>query len=114
MHPHRNRAQRARQLSMEILEHRRLLVGNFTQAAAFPTWPTIPSSDISGITYQPSSDRLFMVDSEIDELPQYNGNNTFETTLAGPLTAQYPLNNDEPTGITFNEGTDTSTLLMTA
>ena len=45
--------------------------------------PPIP--DPAGITYIPSRDRLLISDSEVDEVPIYQGSNLFEITRAGVL-----------------------------
>ncbi len=75
---------------------------------------TIPSIDPAGISFHDTSSRLFLSDSEINEvMPVWDviQANVFETSLAGDiLFAQYDLTqnpgnqsfrNLEPTGITF-------------
>ena len=74
---------------------------------------TVPSIDPAGITYHPPSGHLFIADSEINEVgavyPVPIGANLFETSLDGTvLHNSWDLNdigtdNDEPTGIVYNE-----------
>ncbi|MGZ4152568.1 MAG: hypothetical protein ACXVP3_08990 [Actinomycetota bacterium] len=42
-----------------------------------------PSPDPTGVTYQRSVNRLVVVDSEVDEMPLYDGANAWSTTLGG-------------------------------
>ena len=44
---------------------------------------TPPSPDPSGIAYRPGRDRLLIADSEVDEMPLYQGFNLFTATRAG-------------------------------
>lgn len=69
----------------------------------------IPAIDPAGIGYHHPSGHLFIVDAEIEEIPEafaLVGANVFEVSLAGDvLYATYDLTvlgNLEPTGITFN------------
>ena len=70
-----------------------------------------PSSpDPAGIAYWPRTGRLLIVDSEVEEMPNYfTGKNVFDTTLSGTLTGTcttYDLSgrgfSDEPSGIAIN------------
>jgi uncharacterized protein YjiK len=70
-----------------------------------------PSSpDPSGITYWPRTGRLLIVDSEVEEMPNYfTGKNVFDATLSGTLMGTcttYDLSGrgftDEPSGIAIN------------
>jgi VCBS repeat-containing protein len=69
---------------------------------------TPPSPDPSGITYMSHSNTLFIADGEVDEMNIFEGDNLFETTLAGTLVDSYssivtsdrPINN-EPVGVTY-------------
>ena len=89
----------------ERLEDRCLLTGTILQLGHFDTWNgVIPSTDISGLTYHPPSGHLYLSDSEINETIQFQGHNIFETSLAGnQVFRNIASNNDEPTGITYNE-----------
>jgi uncharacterized protein YjiK len=63
-----------------------------------------PSPDPAGITYIPSSDRLLVVDSEVEEMSLYSGANVFEITRTGTLvsvgdTTRFTV---EPTGVGFD------------
>lgn len=76
----------------------------------FDTWqgtPQIKSTDPAGIGYHAPSGRLYIADSEIDEIPAvFTGPNVFEISSSGDSTFQEITtsnNNDEPTGITYNE-----------
>jgi len=64
-----------------------------------------PSPDPSDIAYLPESQRLFISDGEVDEMPQYfTGNNLFESTRAGTLVSTYSTLSfsHEPAGATIN------------
>jgi hypothetical protein len=63
-----------------------------------------PSPDSAGITYLPSSHRLLVSDSEVNEMPIFGGVNLFETTLAGELVATSTTLSfsSEPTGLALN------------
>ena len=70
----------------------------------------IPAIDPAGICWHAPSGRLFITDSEIEEVPEafaIVGANVFEVSPAGDvLYATYDLTrlgNNEPTGITYNE-----------
>lgn len=93
-------------LAVESLEDRRLLAGDITQVGYFDTWDggVIRSTDVAGIAYHPPSGHLYLADSEINELPLFNGDNIFETSLTGDqVFSEIASNNTEPTGITYNE-----------
>ncbi|MFB3105846.1 MAG: hypothetical protein ACE1ZA_13125, partial [Pseudomonadales bacterium] len=95
-----------RRLAFERLEDRRLLTGDISQLGYFDTWDggIIRSTDVAGIAYHPPSGHLYLADSEINELPIFNGDNIFETSLSGDqVFREIASNNTEPTGITYNE-----------
>ncbi|NIR52987.1 choice-of-anchor D domain-containing protein [candidate division KSB1 bacterium] len=73
----------------------------------FDTWDDgiIKSTDAAGIGYHASSGHLYIADSEINEISSiFDGDNIFEVSLAGDeVFREITSNNDEPTGITFNE-----------
>jgi len=63
-----------------------------------------PSSpDPAGITYLPSEGRLLISDSEVNEMPLYQGVNLFKTTLSANVveTSNTLSYSNEPTGLTF-------------
>jgi hypothetical protein len=68
-------------------------------------WPT-PSPDPAGITYDAAANRLVLSDSEVDEMPLYQGRNVFYSTLDGRQSAgaegwtTVPWSY-EPAGITY-------------
>ncbi len=96
---------RQRRLSAERLEERALLAV-VTQVGYFDTWDggIIPSTDVAGIAYHPGSGSLYLADSEIDEISQFQGNNIFRSSLDGQqLYQEIASGNKEPTGITYNE-----------
>ncbi|SNT28834.1 Calx-beta domain-containing protein [Tropicimonas sediminicola] len=60
-------------------------------------------TDPSGIAYDPFSDTLVMVDSEVDEGPFFRAENVVALTLDGTLKQANELGfTDEPTGLTFD------------
>jgi hypothetical protein len=63
-----------------------------------------PSPDSAGIAYQQSSGKLLMCDSEVNEMPLYQGGNVFELTESGNLFDTFDTTHfsDEPTGVTIN------------
>jgi uncharacterized protein YjiK len=74
-----------------------------------------PSPDSSGITYLPVTNRLMVVDSEVEEkvnkISHFRGANVWELTLSGTviqtanISTRYPTSapmTDEPTGVTWN------------
>ena len=91
--------------SFEGLESRRVLA-TVSQVASFETWNAgiVPSTDAAGITYYPSSGHLYLADSEINELPEFEGNNVFEISPTGSqLVREIATGNDEPTGIEYSQ-----------
>ena len=100
-------------MTFERLEDRRVLAGVIMQAdpGYFDTWNggLILSTDPAGIAFEPSSlsppGHLYIADSEIDETPQFQGDNIFEISLDGQqLFREIASNNDEPTGAAFETG----------
>lgn len=66
-----------------------------------------PSPDPSGITYNPTTDRLIISDGEVDEMPLYAGANIYRLTRQGGLASTattLPWSN-EPTDIAVNTNT---------
>ncbi|MHC4499791.1 MAG: Ig-like domain-containing protein, partial [Planctomycetota bacterium] len=63
-----------------------------------------PSPDSAGAVYLPSSDRLLVCDSEVNEMPIFTGDNLFKSTLTGVLESTLTTISfsDEPTGVTLN------------
>ncbi|MGH7495273.1 MAG: Calx-beta domain-containing protein [bacterium] len=63
-----------------------------------------PSPDPMGAAYIPSSKRLMISDSEVDEMSIFKRVNVYETTLSGSVlsTAQTTSFSKEPTGVAFN------------
>ncbi len=95
-----------RRLGNERLEDRCLLAGVITQLGYFDTWDggVVPSTDVAGVAFHAPSGHLYLADSEINELPEFQGDNLFEVSLAGDQLYQtIASNNTEPTGITYNE-----------
>lgn len=70
---------------------------------------TKPSPDPSGVAYIPSSGRLMVVDSEVEETPLFAAANLFEATNAGAYQRDGDLTpyTVEPTGITYRSDTAT-------
>ena len=97
-----------RPLNVESLEARQLLATDLSLVTHFDLWDggLIKSTDVSGITSHPSG-RLFIADSEINELPEFEGYNVFQISKQGnTLYSEIESNNDEPTGITYNNFDD--------
>ena len=94
-----------RALTVEPLEARHLLATDLMQVGYFDTWNgAVPSSDPAGVAYHAPSGNLYISDSEINEIPAYQGFNVFEVDPSGsPLIREIDGNNSEPTGITYNE-----------
>lgn len=63
-----------------------------------------PSPDPAGIEYLPGTNRLFVVDSEVDEMSIFEGNNTFTASTSGTLVSSCTTMSfsDEPTGAATN------------
>jgi hypothetical protein len=66
-----------------------------------------PSPDPAGVAYLNPSNTLLISDSEVNEMPIFQGANLFETTLAGTLimtsttTGWTPTSSGEPTGAAY-------------
>jgi uncharacterized protein YjiK len=63
-----------------------------------------PSPDPAGLAYLPHTGHLFVVDSEVNEIPKhFRGFNMFETTTRGDLVRAMSATSytNEPTGIAF-------------
>ena len=92
------RIKRKRRLSTERLEERNLLAA-LTQVGYFDTWDggIIPSTDAAGIAFHAPSENLYIVDSEINETPEYMGVNVFEASSEGQtLIRSIDSQNEEP------------------
>ncbi len=65
---------------------------------------TQPSPDPSGIAYRPGRDQFLISDSEVDEMPLYQGFNLFTATRAGSGFGSGTLlpTSREPTDLGFN------------
>ena len=67
-----------------------------------------PSPDPAGITYLSNSNSLLISDSEVNEMPIFEGYNLFQTNLDGTLIQ--PLTtisfSDEPTDVAYNPNND--------
>ncbi len=63
-----------------------------------------PSPDPAGISFIPSSGRLLVSDSEVEEMPIYQGVNLWQSTLVGSVQATRTTvgYSNEPTGAGFN------------
>jgi DNA-binding beta-propeller fold protein YncE len=63
-----------------------------------------PSPDPAGVAWDPSGDRLFVTDSEVNEMAIFTGDNFYETTRFGSvLRSRSTLDfSDEPTGIAID------------
>jgi hypothetical protein len=63
-----------------------------------------PAPDTAGIDYNPTTGRLLISDSEVDEMTIFQGVNLFETSLSGTLlsTCSTISYSREPTGIALN------------
>ena len=49
-----------------------------------------PAPDTAGIAYIDSSDRLLVSDSEVNEMPLFEGTNVFEIDASGSLFGPFP------------------------
>ena len=67
---------------------------------------TPSSPDPSGIAYRPGRDRLLISDSEVDEMPLYQGSNLFTATRAGSGVGSGTTlpGSREPTDLGFKPG----------
>ena len=75
---------------------------------------TPSSPDPSGIVYRPGRDRLLIADSEVDEMPLYQGFNLFTATRAGSGVGSgttLPASR-EPTDLGFNPSAGGGTLFI--
>lgn len=65
-----------------------------------------PSPDPAGITYRPENDRLFISDSEVNEMSSYEGHNLFRITRTGKKTGNRSTTSFsvEPTGVAYDPG----------
>jgi len=66
---------------------------------------TPPSPDPSGLAYRASTNTLFVVDGEVDEIPAlFTGKNGYETTLTGALVSTFSTTkySKEPVGVALN------------
>jgi len=64
-----------------------------------------PSPDPSGLAYRASTNTLFVVDGEVDEIPAlFTGKNGYETSLAGGLVSTFSTTkySKEPVGVALN------------
>lgn len=63
-----------------------------------------PAPDTAGITYLTNTANLLISDSEVNEMPIFNGINLFEITLIGSLskTSSTTSYSNEPTGLSYN------------
>jgi chitodextrinase len=96
----------------------KLAAASFTSSLVKTTntalW-TPPSPDASGIAYLPATNRLLVVDGEVEEAPSgithFRGANAWETTLGGSVVRAMNIStlsprvapfSDEPTGAAWN------------
>jgi len=65
---------------------------------------SVPSSDPTAILLLPAPNRFLIADSEIEEIPEFQGANLFYMSIAGSLTltATTTSFSDEPTGLAYN------------
>lgn len=65
---------------------------------------TFPAPDTAGIVYLPSQNAFLVTDSEINEMPIFQGGNVFKVDRDGGLLESFSTLSfsDEPTGITLN------------
>jgi uncharacterized protein YjiK len=68
-----------------------------------------PGPDAAGITYLPGPDRLEVSDSEVEEMPIFQGVNLFQLTRTGQLTNTGVTTafSNEPTGLGFDPASGT-------
>jgi hypothetical protein len=81
---------------------------SLTRTTETSAW-TPPSSDPMGITYVPWTDRLLVVDAEVDEIPSFTGKNLFEVRRDGTVAREGSTTaySNEPTDITVDPETHT-------
>jgi SdiA-regulated len=69
------------------------------------TWKwSPPSPDPSGVTYDSASNRLLVVDGEVEEMSIYRNANYYESTLSGQLLRTWHTKafTNEPVGVAFD------------
>jgi DNA-binding beta-propeller fold protein YncE len=73
------------------------------QSSDLSAYPT-PSPDPSGITYMPDTGRLFISDSEVDEMPIFQNANLYEVSRTGALmrTGVTTPWSHEPSGVSWD------------
>lgn len=92
-------------LAIDIAEASVSITDTDSEPSVVMELPTTPlgMTDPSGIAYDPSSDTLFMVDSEVDESPFFQSTNFFGLDRDGGLksSADLPFTT-EPTGLAMD------------
>jgi hypothetical protein len=86
------------------------VVGPFTLVQTIQMSQLSPASpDSAGLAYMPGPDRLMVADSEVDEMPIFQGVNLYQVTRTGSLadTGVTTAFSNEPVGLGFNPATDT-------
>jgi hypothetical protein len=86
------------------------VVGPFTLVQTIQTSQFSPASpDAAGLAYMPGPDRLMVADSEVDEMPIFQGVNLYQVTRTGSLadTGVTTAFSNEPVGLGFNPATNT-------
>lgn len=86
------------------------VVGPFTLVQTIQTSQLSPASpDPAGLAYMPGPDRLMVADSEVEEMPIFQGVNLYQVTRTGSLadTGVTTAFSNEPTGLGFNPANDT-------
>jgi hypothetical protein len=86
------------------------VVGPFTLVQTIDTSQFSPASpDPAGLAYMPGPDRLMLADSEVDEMPIFQGVNLYQTTRTGSLTDTGVTTafSNEPVGLGFNPANNT-------
>jgi hypothetical protein len=87
------------------------VTGQLAQTIDTSLWEPA-SPDPSGVTYLPATDRLTVVDSEVNEVTGagYNGVNVWESSRTGVVARGWTtldFDNDEPTGVGHDPATNT-------
>jgi Bacterial Ig domain len=86
------------------------VVGPFTLVQTIQTSQFSPASpDSAGLAYMPGPDRLMVADSEVDEMPIFEGVNLYQVTRTGSLadTGVTTAFSNEPVGLGFDPATNT-------
>src|SRR5688572_30838091 len=86
------------------------VVGPFTLVQTIQMSQLSPASpDSAGLAYMPGPDRLMVADSEVDEMPIFQGVNLYQVTRTGSLadTGVTTAFSNEPVGLGFNPATNT-------